>query len=268
VYILESAEFSNPIKHRLLKGEKMCGCWIQLASNIATEIIADSGYNILLFDCEHAPIEISTLIQHFQAMRGSGAMSMVRVPWNDLVLIKRVLDCGAQAIHIPYVNTYEEAVAAVRACKYPPIGDRGIAGAPRANYYGDSSHKYREKANDEILVVVAIETLQGVSEVDKMLTIEGLDGIFIGPLDLSTNMGYFCNPQHPVVQAKIKEIEEKVKHSNKLLATISSTPEKAIELYNRGYNYIIIGSDERYVRQGATKDVQTILNYKNTIKAI
>lgn len=252
--------YSNPAKHRLQAGEQLCGCWIQLGNSLATEIVADSGYDILLFDCEHAPIEIASLVSHFQAMRGSGAMSMVRVPWNDLVCIKRVLDCGAQAVHIPYVSTYEEAVAAVRACKYPPEGIRGIAGAPRANYYGDASRKYRELANREILVMIAIETPRGVEELDKILTIDGLDGIFIGPVDLSTSMGHFCSPKHPEVQKKISEIEEKVfsGKQKKLLATVASTVEDAAELYRRGYSYVILGSDERYIRLGAAKDAFAI----------
>lgn len=254
--------YSNPVKHRLLSGEQMCGCWIQLGSNVATEIVADSGYDILLFDCEHAPIEISTLIGHFQAMRGSGALPMVRAPWNDLVCIKRILDCGAQAIHIPYISTYDEALAAVRACKYPPEGNRGIAGAQRANYYGDSARKYRENANREILVMLAIETPQGVDELEQILTIEGLDGIFIGPVDLSTSMGHFCNPKHPEVQEKIAEVEKKVLDgSNKLLATVASTVEEAIKLYEKGYSYVILGSDERYIRTGATKDANAIHEY-------
>lgn len=255
------ADYCNETKHRLLKGEKLSGCWIQLASTIASEIIADSGYDIALIDCEHAPIEIASLVGFFQAMKGSGIMPMVRAPWNDMVAIKRILDCGAPAIHIPYITGYEEAVKAVKYCKYPLEGVRGIAGAQRANFYGDASHHYRERANEEILVMLAIETPGAIEELDKIVTIPGLDGIFIGPVDLSTSMGHFCDPSHPEVQEAIRRIESIVLKSGKLLATVAPTPEKAIELYGRGYSYLIVGSDERYVRLGASKDVKALKAY-------
>ena len=182
------ADYCNETKHRLLKGEKLSGCWIQLASTIASEIIADSGYDIALIDCEHAPIEIASLVGFFQSMKGSGIMPMVRAPWNDMVAIKRILDCGAPAIHIPYITGYEEAVKAVKYCKYPLEGVRGIAGAQRANFYGDASRHYRERANEEILVMLAIETPGAIEELDKIVTIPGLDGLRKGLVTVTRNL--------------------------------------------------------------------------------
>ena len=114
--------YTNTAKHRMLNGEKLSATWSQLASPIATEILAQVGYDIVVVDCEHAPVDPSALIPHLQACNGYGCMTMARAPWNDFVIIKRLLDCGIQGIHIPYVNTKEEAVEAARACKYPPQG--------------------------------------------------------------------------------------------------------------------------------------------------
>ena len=252
--------YTNSAKRRMLAGEKLTGCWIQTDNTIATEILSNCGFDLLLIDCEHGPTEITRLISHFQAMNGTNCMPMVRAPWNDLVSIKRILDCGAMGIHIPYVNTYEEALNAVKACKYPPEGFRGIAGSPRGNSYGGlKKNQYQQRANQEILVVVAIETPQAVEELDKMLTIEGLDGIFIGPMDLATTMGYFGNPKHPEVQKKIAEIEEKVfRNGTKLLGTVGGSPETANSLFEKGYSYVIMGSDERYVRQGALNELKAL----------
>ena len=127
-------------------------------------------------------------------MKGTNAIPFARLPWNDLIAAKRVLDCGVMGMHIPYVNTKEEAENAVKFCKYPTRGIRGIAGSPRAAGFGMNKGSYLQRANDETIVMVAIETPIGVANLDEILKVEGVDGIFIGPMDLSTSMGCFGNP--------------------------------------------------------------------------
>lgn len=236
--------FTNTAKRRLLNGEKLSAAWVQLGSPIAAEILAQAGYDLLVVDCEHAPIEPPTLLPILQAVTGYDTVPIVRAPWNDLVAIKRILDCGAMGIHVPYVNSKEEAIRAVQACKYPPVGNRGIAGSPRAAGFGKNRRRYLHRANDEILVILAIETPEGLAHLDEMMEVEGVDGFFIGPMDYSTSSGHFASPNHPDVQADFRTIEEKVlKQKHLLLGTVAGSPQAAKELYDRGYSYVIFGGD-------------------------
>lgn len=253
--------FTNHAKERLKNGEKLSACWIQLVSPIAAEIVAQAGYDIAVVDCEHAPIDPVNLYPLLQAMRGYDIMPMVRAPWNDFVQIKRLLDCGACAVHIPYVNTKQEAQAAVEACKYPPEGIRGIAGSPRAVGFGQNRGRYLQRANDGILTMVAIETLTGAANVEEMCEIENLDGIFIGPMDLSTNMGHYADPAHPEVQKKIREIEQIVLSRGKLLGSVAGSAQAAKAMYDRGYSYVIFNSDSGILASATQKEVKLFHEY-------
>jgi 2-dehydro-3-deoxyglucarate aldolase/4-hydroxy-2-oxoheptanedioate aldolase len=238
-----------------LAGQKTVGAWLQLASPIAAEVMARAGFDWLMIDMEHGPGDVLALIAQLQAMNGSGVMPFVRVPWNDFVIIKRILDAGAVGLLIPYVNTKAEAEAAVRACKYPPRGIRGIAGSPRAAGYGQNPLNYLSRANAEIFVMTQVETPQAVANLDEMLAVEGLDGIFIGPMDLSTSMGHFANPSHPDVQAVIAQVEAKVFAAKKVLGTISSSWEQAKGLYERGYQFVMVMSDSGSLAKLAVESV-------------
>lgn len=255
--------FVNKAKARLKAGEQLSASWIQLASPLAAEIVAQAGYDMVVIDGEHAPIEPANLYPLIHAISAYPCMPMVRAPWNDFVAIKRLLDCGAMGVHVPYVSTKEEAEQAVQACKYPPRGIRGIAGSPKACGFGGNRGKYLQRANDEILVMVAIETLEGANNVEEMCEIQDLDGIFIGPMDLSTNMGYFASPKDEHVQAKIREIEGKVLAHHKLLGTVAANAEAAKALYDRGYSYVIFGSDSTDLAGYARGSVQTFRQYMN-----
>ena len=257
----EDKEFINQRKRELKEGKQLSACWLQLASPLAAEIVAQSGYDIVVIDCEHAPIDPINLYPIIQAIQAYPCMPMVRAPWNDFVAIKRLLDCGACGVHIPYVNTKKEAEDAVRACKYPPEGIRGIAGSPRACGFGKNRGHYLQRANQEILVMVAIETLEGAGNVKEMCQIPDLDGIFIGPMDLSTNMGYFANPSDEHVQKKIREIEQIVLGEKKLLGTVAANAQAAKALYERGYSYVIFGSDSGDLNNYSHNAVQTFRDY-------
>ena len=236
----------NNTKHKLKSGKKVCGAWLQAASPVTAEVMARTGFDFLIVDNEHGPGDTMTLMAQAQACKGYGVDVYTRVPWNDFVTIKKTLDVGVTGIHVPYVNTREEVEAAVRACRYPKDGldgIRGIANSPRASGYGLQTADYLQNANDEILLYIALETPQAVDHLDEMLEVEGVDGIFIGPMDLSTSMGYFADPSHPEVQERIAEIERKVIGSGKFLGTIAGSFERAQELYDRGYQYLITLSD-------------------------
>lgn len=233
----------NKVKARLKNGEKLLGAWTQLCSPMSAEIMARAGFDFVCVDMEHAPGDHLTLMSQLQAMAQYEALPVVRIPWNDFVDIKRTLDVGALGIHVPYVNTAEEAEAVVRAIHYPPLGIRGIAGSPRACGYGQDGPNYYMRANDEILLLVALETRQSVDNLDEILKIERIDGIFIGPFDMAASLGHVGNPGHPEVQKIIREIEAKVIGSGKFLGTVANGYDGAVELFDRGYQYLLAMSD-------------------------
>ncbi len=236
-------EFKNRVKGKLLQGKKTIGAWLQIASPYTAEIMSRAGFDWLIIDMEHGPGDIQTLAAQVMAMKGSETVPLVRAPWNDFVVIKRILDAGAYGVLIPYVNTQAEAEAAVSACKYPPRGIRGVSGSPRAAGYGQNAMDYLERANEEILVITAVETPEAVANLDAILGVDGLDGIFIGPMDLATSMGHFGTPGHPEVQEAITRIEDKVLAAGKVLGTIASTWDAARRLYDRGYQLIMVMAD-------------------------
>ena len=235
--------FENRVKRMLKEGKKTAGAWLQIASPFTAEIMSQAGFDWLIIDMEHGPGDILTLISQLQAMNGTGVVPLVRAPWNDFVAIKRILDAGVYGILFPYVNTKAEAEAAVRACKYPPEGIRGVAGSPRAAGYGQNPKEYLTRANNEILIITAVETPEAVANLDEILAVEGLDGIFIGPMDLAASMGYPFGPGQPEVQATIAQIEAKVLAAGKFLGTIAGDWEQARARYDKGYQLLMLMAD-------------------------
>ncbi len=240
---MNKSNYKNLVKNKLNDGLITCGAFLQLTSNIAAEILGQAGFDWLIIDMEHAPGGYSNLLSQLQAMNGSSTVPFVRAPWNDDVAIKKILDTGVQGVLIPYVNNRKEAEAAVAACKYPPVGVRGVAGSPRAAGYGRNVKNYIESANNEIIVMIAVETLEAVNNIDEILAVEGLDGIFIGPMDLSTSMGHLGHPEHKDVQDAISIIEQKTLQSDKFLGTITPTWDKAKVCYEKGYQWLILMQD-------------------------
>ncbi|HIS01774.1 MAG TPA: 2,4-dihydroxyhept-2-ene-1,7-dioic acid aldolase [Candidatus Excrementavichristensenella intestinipullorum] len=236
-------KFYTRTKHRIQQGKKTAGAWLQIGSPFTAEILGRAGFDWLMIDMEHGPGDIMTLIAQLQAMKGYGVDAFVRAPWNDFVTVKRILDAGANGVLIPYVCTKQDAEAAVKAVLYPPRGIRGVAGSPRAEGYGVGNGDYFPYADQEIMLMVAIETQQGVDNLDQILQVEGIDGIFVGPMDLSTSMGHFGDPAHPQVREAIAAIEEKTKAAGKFLGTVAGGYEKARALYDRGYQYIAVMAD-------------------------
>ena len=233
----------NPVKHKLKNGQKTIGGFLQTLSPIAAEIMAQAGFDWLIVDLEHAPGDFANLQAQLQAMNGSGVVPFARAPWNDMVAIKRILDTGVMGVLVPYVNTREEAEAAVAACKYPPQGVRGVAGSPRAAGYTGNTMPYLSSANNETIVMIAVETLEAVENLDEILEVDGLDGIFIGPVDLASSMGYLGDPGQEEVQEAIRLIEDKVFASEKFLGTLAATWEKANACFERGYQWMVVMQD-------------------------
>lgn len=232
----------NAFKHDLAAGKLQIGLWSSLCSNIAAEIISDSGFDWILLDTEHSPNEIPDLVGQLQAMQASKTTPIIRPAWNDAVLAKRALDIGAQSLLFPYVQNAEEARRAVAATRYPPQGIRGVSVAARASRYGRTPG-YLTKANDEICVLVQVETRSALSEIEAIAAVEGVDGIFIGPSDLAASLGHVGNPQHPDVQAAIKDAVTRLKKVGKPAGMLTGNEEEARRYIEWGYLFVAVGAD-------------------------
>jgi 2-keto-3-deoxy-L-rhamnonate aldolase RhmA len=246
----------NYVKTMLKDGKRMTAAWAQAASNITAEILGESGYDVLMIDHEHAPGTILTLISQIQAVKGCDAVPFVRTPWNDFVQIKRILDAGVYGLLVPYVNSKEEAAEAVRAVRYPTAGIRGVAGSPRGQHYGNNSMEYIRTANEEIFLMTAAETGGAVENIEEIVAVEGIDGIFIGPMDLASSMGHLGDPSHSEVQEAIGKIEKAVYASGKVLATVTGTWEDAKKKYDKGYQILLLFSDTVSLGKAAREKVE------------
>ena len=180
----------NQFKNRMLAGERCFGCWLHLCSPIAAEVLALAGYDAMIIDHEHGSGELVGAIQIMQAMSATPASSILRVPWNDPVALKRALDAGPEGVMIPSINSADEARAAVTACRYPPGGTRGAAyGLLRASDYGLVAEEYLASVQDNLLIACQIETAAAVEAIPEIAAVDGVDMLFIGPNDLSGSIG-------------------------------------------------------------------------------
>lgn len=232
----------NAFKAGLRAKKLQIGLWQSLCSNIAAEICSDSGFDWLLLDTEHSPNEIPDLLSQLQAIEKGTATAIIRPAWNDAVLIKRCLDIGAQTLLIPYVQSVEEAKAAVAATRYPPQGIRGVSVAARASRYGRVPG-YLTKANEEICVLVQVETRQSLDAIEAIANVEGVDGVFIGPSDLAASLGHLGNPQHAEVQAAMKDAVERLTKVGKPAGILTGNEDEARRYIDWGYLFVAVGSD-------------------------
>lgn len=232
---------ANTFKLALREGRTRIGLWASLCSNIATEVIADAGFDWILIDTEHAPNELPMVLSQLQALVGGTAVPVVRPAWNDLVLIKRLLDIGVQNLMVPYVQTPEEARAAVAATRYPPQGIRGVAVSHRANRYGRVKD-YFKRANDEICVLVQIETGLALQNLEAIAAVDGVDGLFIGPSDLAAALGHLGDNGHPEVRAAIEDALKRIRTAGKAPGILAAEAD-ARDWLAAGCVILAVGSD-------------------------
>ena len=240
----------NAFKHAIAAGKLQIGLWCSLCSNIAADIVSDSGFDWLLLDTEHSPNEIPDVLAQLQAVRGGTGTPIVRPAWNDAVLIKRVLDIGAQSVLIPYVQNVEEAKRAVAAVRYPPGGIRGVAAASRASRYGRISG-YLKNADKEICTLVQVETQTALDQLEAIAQVEGVDGVFIGPSDLSASFGHVGNPQHPEMQKLLEGAVARLKAIGKPAGILTGNEEEARRYIAWGYTFVAVGADVGLLARGA-----------------
>ncbi|MGI9390833.1 MAG: aldolase/citrate lyase family protein [Boseongicola sp.] len=196
----------NSFKAALKRNEQQIGLWSCIPDTTSAEVIAGSGFDWILFDTEHSPADPVNILPILQVVAAYPVTPVVRPAANDAVLIKRFLDIGVQSLLIPMVQSREEAERAVAAIRYPPQGIRGVAGTTRATRFGRVSG-YAENAEEELCLLLQIETQKGLSALDDIAQTDGVDGVFIGPADLAASLGHRGESQHPEV---VREIERAV----------------------------------------------------------
>jgi len=232
----------NTFKRAILAGKQQIGLWSILSSHVTVEIIAGSGFDWLVLDTEHAPNELPMVYSQLQAANGGTAHPVVRVPWNDMVTIKRYLDIGAQTLLIPCIETEEEARNAVAYTRYPPKGLRGYSAAPRANGFGRVKD-YATTCEEELCVLVQVESRRGLENLEAIAGVEGVDGIFIGPGDLSAALGHVGDPKHPEVRAVIDDTIRRIKACGKPAGILSADETLARHYIDIGCLFTAVGSD-------------------------
>jgi 4-hydroxy-2-oxoheptanedioate aldolase len=200
------------------------------------------GFDWLMFDTEHAPVEVADLQPLLQAAAAGGSACVARPAWNDRVLIKRMLDVGAQTLLIPFVESAEQAAEAVRSTRYPPQGARGVAGSTRASRYG-LAPDYLATANEEVCVLAQIETAAALDRLEQIAAVEGVDGVFIGPSDFAASIGHLGNPAAPEVQDALREAAMRVHAAGKAAGILATSPEAANRYLDWGYSFVAAGVD-------------------------
>lgn len=232
----------NAFKAALARGELQIGLWSSLCSPIVAEIIGQSGFDWILVDTEHSPNEPPAVLAQLQALQAGTATPIVRPAWNDPVLLKRLLDIGTQAVLVPFVQNAEEAARAVAACRYPPAGIRGITVSGRGSRYGRVPD-YLKRADAEICVLVQVETGEALAQLEAIASVDGVDGVFIGPADLSASLGHIGNPGHPEVQAAIKDAVDRLTALGKPAGILTPSEADARRYIEWGYRFVAVGSD-------------------------
>lgn len=234
----------NPLKIKLRNNELIIGSWITLGNPSVAEIMAQAGFEWLTIDMEHSVITLDIAQQLIQVIEGYGVVPLVRVGENNPNLIKRVMDAGAYGVIVPMVNTKEDAEAAVKAVKYPPIGTRGV-GLARAQGYGFNFDEYAATINEESVVIVQIEHIDAVDNLNSILSVEGIDGCIIGPYDLSGSLGIPGNFNHPKVETALKTVEEICKEKKVALGMHIIQPDYnlVVEQVSKGYTFLAFSLD-------------------------
>lgn len=240
----------NHFKRALAECRMQYGLWCSLASNITAEIVAGAGYDWLLIDVEHSPNDLCLVLSQLQAMAPYNAEPIVRLPHGDMHLIKQYLDIGARSLLLPNVESAEAAAAIVAATRYPPQGVRGVSVAQRANRYGRVPG-YLQSADQDICLVLQIESPKGVAAAADMVRIPGVDALFIGPSDLAANLGHLGNAGHPEVQAAIQSVQAVARAAKKPLGILAPAEADARRYIEGGCTMVGIGSDQGLLIQAS-----------------
>jgi 4-hydroxy-2-oxoheptanedioate aldolase len=251
---------ANHVKRRLAAGEPSIGTWLSIPSPEAAEFLGRLPFDWLTVDAEHNPVDIRTLSQMFAAIGAGGTAPMVRIPWNTPETFKRVLDAGAWGIVVPMVNSREEAEQAVEATRYYPVGNRSVGGGRHALSFNTGGKTYYENANDNILLVLQIEHIDGVNNIEEIMSVPGFDATFIGPNDLAASMGLglgvSLESDIPELVDAIKTIRETAKKHGIAPGIHTSGPAGIKQRIEEGFQYCAMASEMKFMLEGLTNGIK------------
>lgn len=241
----------NQFKRAIRAGQPQIGLWCSLFNNFTVEVVANAGFDWLLLDAEHVPNEPFMVLSQLQAAVGGTASPIVRVPWNDAVIIKKYLDIGTQSFLVPMVQNAEEAKKAMAATRFPQYGGvRGFSTATRANHFGRVPN-YHARAHEEICVLVQIETRAALERIEEIAAVDGIDGLFIGPGDLSSDMGHLGDLSHPEMLAVTENAIKRIVATGKAAGILSPIESEARRWLDLGATYVAVGSDLGILARGS-----------------
>lgn len=218
------------------------GTWIMSASPIVVEAVGCAGFDWGVIDMEHTPLDLMDLVHMLQAVGNTPMQPVVRVPWNDTVQVKRVLDAGARTLLFPFIQNAEEATRAVAATRYAPAGVRGMAGMSRGSRFG-TTPDYFKVANDGICNLLQMETVESVAQLEAIAAVPGVDALFVGPGDLSGTMGHVGQLTHPEVMKVMADAAKRANAIGKPIGTVGGNPETVAQYRAMGYDYVAVASD-------------------------
>ncbi|TFH79891.1 4-hydroxy-2-oxoheptanedioate aldolase [Pseudomonas kribbensis] len=240
----------NTFKQRLKSGQPQIGLWLGLANPYCAELAANAGFDWLLIDGEHAPNDLRGMLGQLQAVAPYASQPVIRPVIGDTALIKQVLDIGVQTLLVPMVETAEQARQLVRAIHYPPYGVRGVGSALARASRWNSIPGYLDQADEQMCLLVQIENREGLENLDAIAGVEGVDGVFIGPADLSASMGYRGNPGHPEVQSAIEDAIVRIQKAGKAAGILSADETLARRYIELGAAFVAVGVDTTVLMRG------------------
>jgi 4-hydroxy-2-oxoheptanedioate aldolase len=241
----------NPFKAALQAGRRQIGLWLSLGNPYCAEICATTGFDWVLIDGEHTPNDIQSILGQLQALAAYPVQAVVRPPIGDTHVIKQLLDIGAQTLLVPMVDTAEQARQLVAAVRYPPHGVRGVGSRmARASRFGAQAD-YLGLANERVCLLVQVESAAGLDNLDEIARVEGVDGVFIGPSDLSAALGFIGNAAHPTVQAAIADALARIAAAGKPSGILSLNADEAQRYIDLGANFVAVGADVALLTQAA-----------------
>jgi len=253
----------NALRQAWAQGRRTANGWLSIPSPFAAEVMAHQGWDSLTVDLQHGLIDYQTAVGMLQAISTTAAVPMVRVPWLEPGILMKVLDAGAYGVICPMVNSAADAELLVRACRYPPRGTRSF-GPIRATLYAGAD--YARDADRTVLVLAMIETAAALADLDAILAVEGLDGIYVGPSDLSASLGCppTLDPEVREVVAAIEQIVRRAKAAGLVAGIHTAAPDYARRMHQLGYDFVSIGSDARLL---ATKSQETLAELRGVAAA-
>jgi len=244
------------LKNRLAAGDVCFGTWVFSTDPTTTELLSESGYDFLIIESEHCAWNIESVQTSIMAAKGADVTILVRVAWNDAVMMKQVLDAGAGGVVVPLIRNADDARRAVAACMYPPLGLRGF-GPRRPSSYGRKGAEYVASANDNIVVVAQIEHTDAVDNIDEILAVPGLTGVLIGRNDLSGSMGILGQTEHPRVVAAIDQVLAAARRAGGNVGIVSSAdPDQVLKWIEKRMRFITLDCDDAFLLQASQAAVE------------